>query len=246
MVPFWADLLNNENTLNISIKALIGDFILLLLLCRRRIVFQLENSTEPFPAGSNKSIVNEIVENKISNPTHDFTLEVRNYLDVFKRILFKGFYFLALATVILAGSTSVSILSFGYITAAFVFYWRGADFYLMDIRKIHRSWKCLIAYNVFVIVLKVVIQLISCYLQYSHLFNVPCNSFQSSMRFFNKEIRWDGIAFAFLLFQLRIFGSYYFYNVVQEKRIDALFPSRYLELNFSNERNFKCSLLQRK
>lgn len=152
-------------------ELLLLDFILLMLLCRQMMVFRIEaryeTSTQTYPGGTNKSVLNEIDQlgnAPFDNPTNDFIDKKRNYLDILKSIVFVLFFWVALAITFLTGTSRVNILSVGYIVGAFVFLWQGTDFYLRPIHVIIQWWNYLIAYNVTVVVIKSVIQFVGCLL----------------------------------------------------------------------------------
>lgn len=160
-----------ENTFAFKgkVKLLLLDFILLLLMCRQLIVFRIEaryeNSVVSYPGGSNKSVLNDIDQLgtvPFTNPTHDFIDKIRNYLDILKRFVFVLFFWAALAIVFLTGTSRVNILSIGYIIGSFIFLWQGTDFYLRPIYVIISWWNYLIAYNVSVVAIKSLIQLVGC------------------------------------------------------------------------------------
>jgi piezo-type mechanosensitive ion channel component 1/2 len=152
-------------------KMLLLDFVLLLLMCRQIIVFRVEtryeNSISNYPGGSNKSVLKDIDQLGVvpfENPTHDFIEKIRNYLDVIKRFVFIIFFWATLAIVFLTGTSRVNLLSLGYIIGSFIFLWQGTDFYLRPIFIIMKWWNYLIAYNVWVVIIKTFIQLIGCLL----------------------------------------------------------------------------------
>jgi hypothetical protein len=150
-------------------KLLLLDFVLLLMMCRQLIVFRIEtryeNSVTNFPGGSNKSVLKDIDQLGMvpfNNPTHDFIDKIRNYLDILKRFVFVIFFWATLAIVFLTGASRVNLLSLGYIIGSFYFLWLGTDFYLRPIYVILRWWNYLIAYNVSVVAIKSLIQLVGC------------------------------------------------------------------------------------
>lgn len=49
----------------------------------------------------------------------------------------------------------MNIFSIGYLLGSFIFLWQGADFYLRPIHTILCWWKYLVAYNIFVITMKI-------------------------------------------------------------------------------------------
>lgn len=160
-----------ENTVEFRDKSklLLLDFLLLLMMCRQLIVFRIEaryeNSVVNYPGGSNKPVLDDIDQLgtvPFDNPTHDFIDKIRNYLDILKRLVFALFFWAALAIVFLTGTSRVNILSVGYIIGSFVFLWQGTDFYLRPIHIIIKWWNYLIAYNVSVVAIKSMIQLVGC------------------------------------------------------------------------------------
>jgi ABC-type multidrug transport system fused ATPase/permease subunit len=229
-------------------NTLVADFILLLLMCQQRGVFKIESRYENLPVfyigGNNQSILSNIEKigtMRFVNPmTHDFTSEARNYLDILKRFFFSIFYWLTLAAVFLAGTSSASVLSFGYIIGSFIFLWQGTDFYMKPIRQIHNLWNRLIAYNILVIFLKTYIQLVGCLLlpalQEStcwlvQIFAITClvsrsNKEICSVASYNSLLVWDGICFLFLIFQKRIFSSDYFIHIIMETKAGRKLASR--------------------
>ncbi|KAJ6634483.1 Piezo-type mechanosensitive ion channel component 2, partial [Pseudolycoriella hygida] len=122
----------------------------------------------------------------------------------------------------------------------------GADFYLRPIYTIIRYWSYLIGYNIFVIGMKALLQIPACIFTsemesicwLNQLFGISC------IRKFNQiatdstckvpsegiGLVWDGICFAFLLLQLRIFQSYYFCHIINESKASTILASRGAEL----------------
>lgn len=146
---------------------LVLDFLLLMCTCRQLLVFRIEKQYEnsEFMGGSNKSVVDDI--NKLGSgevpiQTHDFVSIQKTWLDIVKCIVFLGCFWITLAIVFLAGTNHVNIFSIGYLIGSFIFLWQGADFYLRPIHVILRWWKYLVAYNVFVITMKIVLHLPVC------------------------------------------------------------------------------------
>lgn len=160
---FWLP----DSTLRYEVHKLMLDFLLLICTCRQMLVFRIEKQYEnsEFPGGSNKSVVDEINKlgsGEVSIETHDFVSIQKNWLDIFKCIIFLGCFWITLAIVFLAGSRHGNIYSIGYLIGSFIFLWQGGEFYLRPIYTILRWWKLLVAYNVLVITLKVVLHLPIC------------------------------------------------------------------------------------
>jgi hypothetical protein len=67
-----------------------------------------------------------------------------------------------LAIVFLAGANRVNICSLGYLMGAFVFLWQGEEIYLRPVPHILKRWNMLLGYNVAVIMVKALLQIIGC------------------------------------------------------------------------------------
>ncbi|XP_055712299.1 piezo-type mechanosensitive ion channel component isoform X3 [Phlebotomus papatasi] len=255
-LQMWA-MLPDAALFQTSMK-IIPDFILLMLVTRQRFVFKIERewlgNEQEFPGGTNKSILSEIegfIGKKFENPTPDFTSNVRNWLDVLKRGFVLGFFWLALAIVFLTGANRVNLFSVGYLVGSFTFLWQGSDFYLRPVRTILRWWLRLIAYNVFVVTAKTVLQIPGCLFyktleQYTcwliQLLSIVCTQklkgdpsatsikIKCTVNTDQADILWDVICFAFLVIQYRIFQSYYFCHVVNETKAGVILASRGAEL----------------
>ena len=86
----------------------------------------------------------------------------RSWLDIAKRCFFSSFFWVTLAIVFLAGANRVNIFSLGYLAGAFVFLWQGEDIYLWPVPYILKRWNMLLGYNVAVINVKALLQIIGC------------------------------------------------------------------------------------
>ncbi|XP_026683596.1 piezo-type mechanosensitive ion channel component [Diaphorina citri] len=86
----------------------------------------------------------------------------RSWLDIAKRVILQSFLWFTLAVVFLAGTNRVNIFSLGYLVGSFIFLWQGNDFYLRPINVILRWWNYMIGYNVFVILMKTILQIPGC------------------------------------------------------------------------------------
>lgn len=140
------------------------DFLLLMCVSRQQRVFNIEKQNEGrvFAGGSNRTVIGEI--NRLSTgcipiETHDFVTFTRNWLDVLKCAIFFGSFWITLAILLKAGTHCASILSLGYLIASFIFSYQGSNFYMRPIYTILSWWKMLIRFNIFVIVLKTILNL---------------------------------------------------------------------------------------
>ncbi|CAG7819154.1 unnamed protein product [Allacma fusca] len=239
-----------------SASRLIPDFFLLLFACQQQIVFRVEKhiQTDDFGGGSNREITEPHVP-PFLNPTPDFLTYAKSWLDVLKRCVLLAFFWITLAIIFLTGTNRVNLFALGYLVGSFTFLWEGNEFYLRSRKSIIKRWNYLLAYNVFVIFSKSLLQLVGCvFLQtlqinvcwFVQLFGIAClNKFRTSaskgsvaddkqtacsVPTDEAGLMWDGITFAFLIFQRRIFNSYYFFHIRAETEAQAKLASRGAEL----------------
>ncbi|XP_045471013.1 piezo-type mechanosensitive ion channel component isoform X4 [Harmonia axyridis] len=251
----WAFLMDSVNPL--PAKKLICDYLLLLLVCRQAIGFKKEDQQRTmglvFPGGSNEVIIQHSEEDNFENPVPDFITYCRSYLDVFKRAVLLSLLWITLAVLFLAGTNRVNIFSIGYLIGAFVFLWQGTDLYLWPIPKILKRWNYLLAYNVSVITIKAGLQILGCLFMEEltdnvcwpvQLFAIGCvNKFQAHSVLVSDDLDpkctvpreyiglvWDGLSFAFLILQRRVFHSYNFFHMIDEAKASTILASRGAEL----------------
>ncbi|XP_055299196.1 piezo-type mechanosensitive ion channel component isoform X28 [Sitodiplosis mosellana] len=247
-----------DPTLRNHSHKLLLDFLLLMCTCRQMLVFRIEKQYEnsEFMGGSNKSVIDEI--NKLGSgevpiETDDFVSIQKNWLDILKCIVFLGCFWVTLAIVFLAGSSHPNIYSIGYLVGSFIFLWQGGEFYLRPIHTILRWWKLLVAYNVLVIATKAFLHLPVCifidYLEkewtgicfFQKTFGINCQRAITRSQFDltsgkdcenldDSSLRWDFVCFMFLIFQFRIFQSYYFCHIINESKASTILASRGAEL----------------
>ncbi|XP_023248310.1 piezo-type mechanosensitive ion channel component isoform X2 [Copidosoma floridanum] len=238
-------------------KKLMCDFILLMMIVRQSLVFRIEERSvsngQEFVAGHNYSVFKEMEKPNSVNPVKDYVSHIHNWLDVLKRGCFMSLMWITLAFMFLAGTKRTNLFSLGYLIGAFVFLWQGSDFYLRPVNTILKWWNILIGYNILVIFGKAIFQGIGCvYLQnlescdnscwLIQLLGISCLDkfvkFEDQIKFtcdckVNREdigMLWDGLCFAFLIMQKRLFRSYYFFYIVDETKAMSILASRGAEL----------------
>ncbi|KAF5269329.1 hypothetical protein FQR65_LT02631 [Abscondita terminalis] len=243
-------LLSFDKTL--PVENVLFEFVLFLFVSRQSIVFRTEASNDGrnYAGGSNEPIVEQGEDPDFVIPVPDFVTYCRSYLDLVKRAVFMNWIWFTLAAMFLAGTQRVSLFSAGYLIGAFVFLWQGSDIYLRPMPKIMRNWNRLLLYNVLVIICKSFLQVVGCiFIEYLsknacwviHLFSVGClkpsgnteKGIGSADECQINEyvgLAWDGVCFAFLIFQCRIFRSYYFFHVVNETKATTILASRGADL----------------
>ncbi|XP_022249560.1 piezo-type mechanosensitive ion channel component 2-like [Limulus polyphemus] len=234
-----------------SYKILV-DFFQLLFACCQLHVFSIENSSYAEENGGNNSEIWLLSDPKdLVNPIPDFVTYTKSYLDMIKVLVFFSSYWITLAVVFLAGTSRVSLFAMGYVIGCFFFLWNGNEFYLKPLKTLLRIWNCLLAYNVIVILLKSILEVISCVFLSSlyknvcwlvQLLGIVCikklsiHSKSDTSNIVHQEgctapvdeagLLWDGICFVFLLLQKRLFCSFYFQHLVVETEVQKLLASR--------------------
>ncbi|KFM82292.1 Piezo-type mechanosensitive ion channel component 2, partial [Stegodyphus mimosarum] len=226
---------------------IVADFFQLLFACCQLFVFQIETSpiSELYEGGNNKEINFDVPE---PNPIPDFVTCTKTCLDMLKVFIFYAFYWISLAVVFQAGTSRINLFAMGYVVSCFYFLWNGNEFYLKSRPVLLRMWNILLAYNVAVILLSCVLQLIGCtYFEILRerqcwlvqLLGIACQRKLKGGADPNDEICkfesdpgliYDIICFAFLLLQRRLFSSYYFQHVVNEVKAQQVLSSRGAEL----------------
>uniref|UniRef100_A0A5S6R6C3 Piezo-type mechanosensitive ion channel component n=1 Tax=Trichuris muris TaxID=70415 RepID=A0A5S6R6C3_TRIMR len=183
------------------------------------------------------------------NEIPDFITYCMSGLDMIKAAIFKYFHWLTMLAVFAAGVGGISAFAFGYLIAAFGFLWKGNDLYLKPPRSFVSRWRILLYYNIFAMLLKVALQVVGCV-----FLSEACNASPSLVQLFSvacihsdiaprkdadpmiatnckvasnqAQILYDSICFAFLIFQLRMFNSWYFKHVIVEIKADQIFSAR--------------------
>ncbi|KAL7286394.1 hypothetical protein TKK_0019346 [Trichogramma kaykai] len=236
-------------------KKLLCDFILLYMVVRQSLVFRIEarhdNSGQEFVAAHNYSVYKDMDNPNFVNPVKDYVSQIHNYLDVIKRGGMMSLMWFTLSIMFMAGTNRTNLFSLGYLIGAFVFLWQGSDFYLRPVKIILKWWNILLGYNVFVIFCKTIFQGIGCVFIQNlethacwviQLLGIAClKKFELSAEQFKSSsvcevdredigMVWDGVCFGFLLFQKRLFRSYYFFHIVDETKAMSILASRGAEL----------------
>ncbi|XP_025986648.2 piezo-type mechanosensitive ion channel component isoform X3 [Solenopsis invicta] len=236
-------------------KKLICDFILLMMIVRQSLVFQIEQkhlqSGKDFAAGHNYSVFQDMEKPNFVNPVKDYVSHIHSWLDIIKRAVMMSLMWITLSIMFLAGTKRTNLFSLGYLIGAFIFLWQGSNFYLRPMRTILKWWNMLIGYSVIVIFTKAILQGVGCVLindleksacELVQLLGIAClKKFKSSIQSTDADSKcyvtredigmvWDGLCFAFLLIQKRLFKSYYFFHVIDETKAMSILASRGAEL----------------
>lgn len=124
----------------------LADFFQFLFVCQQWRVFKYETK-EKFrsfidASGSNNELERDNDDGCKDNPTWDFVINKRHWLDRLKYAIFMyGAWFVSI--VYLAGITRISLLGLGYLIACFYFFWYGQDFLTKQVTVMLRLYKLL-------------------------------------------------------------------------------------------------------
>ncbi|CAB3377428.1 Hypothetical predicted protein [Cloeon dipterum] len=220
-------------------QKLICDFVVLMLICRQQIVFRVERSSDSstFIGGSNAEVFDQL-DDLEDNPVPDFITYTKSLLDNMKRGVLRHSYWFTLIIVLVTGVNRNNIFSLGYLLGAFIFLHFGNDIYLFPVRRILYFWNILLSYNVAVIGLKAVTQMLGCLFVQELQTHACCETSRANVRDTGEctvsadqtGLVWDGVCFCFLLMQRRLFSSYYFARIVDEAKAQTILASRGAEL----------------
>nr|CAI5834877.1 unnamed protein product [Callosobruchus analis] len=204
-----------------------------------------------YPGGNNHSIVKDFEKPGLLITVPDFTTYTTSTLDITKRLLLHGFYWGAIWIVFLGSVNRVEIFSLMYLCHVILYLWFGINLYYKPLPLILRYWNYLLAQNVFVIIMKVLLQVVGCfwlhqipmkYCQYLRLAEITCVRRFVDSSSFNKVgkhrdfcrpnahetfgIAWDFMIFALLIIQKRIFGSQNYFLIIDNAKAELLLASR--------------------
>ncbi|KAL7042426.1 hypothetical protein ACKWTF_001133 [Chironomus riparius] len=185
-----------------------------------------------FPTPSN-FIMSSIFE-------HEGTPLFNNVKELLKKIVFKCHLWMMLTLMFFIGTIHARVFALGYITASFIFFWQGADFYSKPLKTIKKWWNILLIYNVCVMLIRYSIKVFGCLFRNEIPINVcwilklldfPCFMTGDGESFcgdiFNQTFYITDVALFFLIiFQKRIFLSSYFFDTVYDTYITNLLAAR--------------------
>uniref|UniRef100_A0A183FVK1 Piezo_RRas_bdg domain-containing protein n=1 Tax=Heligmosomoides polygyrus TaxID=6339 RepID=A0A183FVK1_HELPZ len=213
---------------------LIADFFLLLIASCQLTVFRCEGT-------DNDSIfTNDDYDLKPNNPRYDFLATQRSFVDFVKIGVFHYGHWVTLITVLIAGIGGTSLFALGYIMITFWILWQGNNLYVMNphtnsFKSTLAKWKTLITYTVFTMFCKVALQLVGCVYMEWFFDGAGCKPMVVAETELDRmcpvipqeaQIGFDAVALAFLIFQLRVFHSWFFQHCMVEYRSEIILANR--------------------
>ncbi|KAI6176379.1 Piezo-type mechanosensitive ion channel component [Aphelenchoides bicaudatus] len=247
----FLDLANYRANKDHFSNLIIADFLLLMVAAAQWLVFKVESKNHP--AGSNNSIYsNGDFTLRKENPHFDYIAEQKSFVDYIKIVLFHYGHWVTLIMVLTAGLGGTSLFALGYLVLAFWMLWQGTNLYTMrNYKRTLSRWYILCAYNVMAMLWKVSLQIIGCVFARDmdswdsglgciirQLFSIVCVDEASVSRLYGgkpdkcsveiieTKIGLDLLAFAMIVFQLRVLHSYLFQYCVIDIRCEIIQASR--------------------
>nr|CAI5863187.1 unnamed protein product [Callosobruchus analis] len=238
------------------IKKLGVEALLCLLATRQLYAFLKEYrfSRRPnyvYPGGSNDSIVKDFERPGFLITVPDFTTYTISTLDTAKRLFFHCFYWGSIWIIFLGSVNRVEIFSLMYICHVVLYLWFGINLYYKSLQLIRRYWNFLLAQNVFVIIMKILLQVVGCfwlhqipmkYCQFLRLAEITCvrrfvdsdpfNEMKENRHICRPKtyqtfgIAWDFVIFSLVIIQKRIFGSQNYFLIIDNAKAELLLASR--------------------
>lgn len=223
---------------------IVADFFQLLVVCLQWHVFRNEGARDIIAGGGDNYEVSQDVENIHKNPVPNYTFN-RSYLDLIKSLVFGYAFYLTLAIVFLCATTRISLLGLFYLVFAFYFLWYGQKFLTKSTEKVLKQWNMLVGYTLFVIFMKVALQIMACaysdevsanYCWIMQLFGVVClqstytEDVVCDLPSDQARLTWDVTCFFFVVFQRQIFTSNYFLYIILDLEEEENLASKGAEL----------------
>ncbi|XP_041455408.1 piezo-type mechanosensitive ion channel component 1-like isoform X4 [Lytechinus variegatus] len=240
----WLYLSNYLTPRDPNPSAIVADFFQLLFVCLQWQVFRVEKNHDIITGGGDNYELSVDVERIDLYPVPNFTFN-RSYLDLIKSMVFGYAFYFTLAIVFLCATTRISILGLWYLVFAFYFLWYGPKFLTKPTDKVLKQWNFLVGYTLFVIFMKVGLQIMAC--AYGNdidknnlcwimqLLGVICLQTDYTEEICGlpadqARLTWDVTCFLFVVFQRQIFTSNYFLYIVLDLTEEEKLASKGAEL----------------
>lgn len=222
-----------------SSTIIIFDFIYVLLALAQKEVYEREDD---HPGGDNIPLSDLFYYNpsaQTSTPAlyKDFISVKGDLLAYVHSAVFLYSHWATLVLILICSIESGSFLAFGYMIAVFILLWM--DTHLYSDYPFHRFllyWNVLVYYNLIALSIKLFYFNSACFLRaglpcwLENVLGLRCGSPFCKEIVVEAVLVFDVICFAALIFQIRIFNSWYFRLVIVDYRADRILGSRGAEL----------------
>ncbi|VDM38958.1 unnamed protein product [Toxocara canis] len=206
-----------------SSPIIVADYILILLLL------------SDHPGGDNTPLLDPY--QPIPSMYKDFISTKGNLVAYVHSVVFLYSHWITLVVVVVCCMEGGSVFAFAYLITVFVLLWKGTELYAAQpFDRFIASWNYLVYYNLAVLAIKAFYLntmcafgwAVPCWLE--RVLGVYCAQSSCLLRSGSSAIWFDVLCFAALIFQLRVFNSYYFQHVIVDYRADRILGSRGAEL----------------
>ncbi|VDN07666.1 unnamed protein product [Thelazia callipaeda] len=217
-----------------SSPMIVADYIFLLLILVQKYVFDRESNYSE----DNNIPLSEINFNQpIPAMYNDFISTKGNLLAYVHTAVFLYSHWVSMIIILLCSIEGASVLNFGYTVAVFLFMWKGTSLYACrSFKSVLMCWNCLVYYNIFLLVVKVLYLDASCGFGFTfpcwleRILGLRCVSNKCFSHHETTSLIYDMICFAVLTYQMRVFNSWYFQFVIIDYRADRILGTRGAEL----------------
>uniref|UniRef100_A0AAF5Q0T2 Piezo non-specific cation channel R-Ras-binding domain-containing protein n=2 Tax=Wuchereria bancrofti TaxID=6293 RepID=A0AAF5Q0T2_WUCBA len=208
----------------------ITDFILLLLILIQKDAFNREK--EHFE-DDNTPLSEADFNQPIPALYNDFISAKGNLLAYIHTAVFLYSHWVSMIIILICSINDGTILSFGYIIAVFLFMWKGISLYAChSFKSVLIYWNCLVYYNIFLLAVKILYLDAFCKFGFAfpcwleRVIGLCCVSNECSGYYKKTSLVYDVICFVILIYQMRVFNSWYFQFVIMDYRADSILGSR--------------------
>lgn len=231
----WPESLQKYFLLPSSISSspiIIADYIFILLLLVQKDVFTRDGD---HPGGDNAPLSHP--QQTIPPMYKDFISTKGNLLAYVHSAIFLYSHWITLVLVVVCCIEGGSIFAFAYLITVFALLWKGTELYATQpFHRFTASWNHLVYYNLVVLAIKALYLntmcefgwIAPCWLE--RVLGVHCVTSNCVLRRGYSTLFFDVLCFAALVYQMRIFNSYYFQHVIVDYRADRILGSRGAEL----------------
>ncbi|KHN82633.1 Piezo-type mechanosensitive ion channel component 2 [Toxocara canis] len=210
-----------------SSPIIVADYILILLLLVQKDVFSRDSD---HPGGDNTPLLDPY--QPIPSMYKDFISTKGNLVAYVHSVVFLYSHWITLVVVVVCCMEGGSVFAFAYLITVFVLLWKGTELYAAQpFDRFIASWNYLVYYNLAVLAIKAFYLntmcafgwAVPCWLE--RVLGVYCAQSSCLLRSGSSAIWFDVLCFAALIFQLRVFNSYYFQHVIVDYRADRILGS---------------------
>ncbi|KAM3721751.1 Piezo-type mechanosensitive ion channel component [Dirofilaria immitis] len=212
----------------------VADYVLLLLILIQKDVFNgekehLETDNTPLSEGDFNQPIPALYS--------DFISTKGNLLAYIHTAVFLYSHWISMIIILICNISDGSVPSFGYIILMFLLMWKGVSLYTChSFKSVLVYWNCVVYYNIFLLIVKTLYLDVFCKFGFAfpcwleRVFGFHCTPNECFGHYRRTNLVYDVICFVVLIYQMRVFNSWYFQFVIMDYRADMILGSRGGEL----------------